>query len=80
MIFPLLGPPRDPARTYHSRRLHDVSEPEWAVANSKAPETFPSLLRFLAALSLEHYTVLRPNRELSGLRQDSPRLAQLYKT
>src|SRR3989441_12822843 len=38
MILPRLGPPRDPARTYHRRRFHDVSDGEWTFATSDTPE------------------------------------------
>src|SRR3989442_15412112 len=37
MILPRLGPPRDPARTYHRRRFHDVSDGEWTFASSDTP-------------------------------------------
>jgi len=38
MILPRLVPPRDPARTYHRRRFHDVSDEEWTFASSETPE------------------------------------------
>jgi len=38
MILPRLVPPRDPARTYHRRRFHDVSDGEWTLASSETPE------------------------------------------
>src|SRR6266700_5495210 len=37
MILPRLVPPRDPARTYHRRRFHDVSDGEWTFASSETP-------------------------------------------
>ena len=39
MIRPLLIPPRDPARMYHNKRLQDVSDEEWALANMIVPGT-----------------------------------------
>jgi hypothetical protein len=44
MIFPLLGPPRLPARTYHRRRLQEVSEVVWAGGISRAWRVSPCRL------------------------------------
>lgn len=49
---PLLGPPRDPARTYHNRRFHEVSEAAGDSPNSLTVQSVLCLVTSGSALRL----------------------------
>ncbi len=69
MILPLFTPPRDPASTYHNRRLQEVSEGEWTLANSITPGASREPL-VVNCIKTCRVLADDPNRGWSGSRQD----------
>lgn len=67
MIRPRLGPPRDPARTYQSKRFQDISAPEGGIPNRAASSASLLPPNYLWALRLAEDCVILSFKHSSGL-------------